>query len=147
VQSGDDETFGLHHQERANAAVGLRFGLSLFGDLDSASAEERRAALEAEKALDGVSAEVVRAHQDTNVQADLVRHANDEQQAAQEVLRLAQANLQAGTMTTLDVLHAESTLAQARLHYAAALSRYNQAQVNLLAALGLLREESLVAHG
>lgn len=146
VNSGQDETFALHHQERVAGSVGFRFGLSLFGDLDTVSAEERQVIVKAEKALDRVSEEVVRAHQDSKVQGELVKHASEELLAADEALRLARANLRAGTMTTLDVLHAENTLAHARLHYAAAVTRYDQAQVNLLAALGLLREGSLAEH-
>lgn len=143
VNNGQDETFGLHHQERVIGSAGFRFGLSMFGDLDSVSAEERHAILNAEKAVDRVTEQVVRAHQDTKVQSELVSYASEELQAAEETLRLARANLQAGTMRSLDVMHVESSLAQARLHYAAAVSRYNQAQVSLLAALGLLRAESL----
>ena len=46
-------------------------------------------------------------------------------------------------MTTLDVLQAQDAATQARLRYAAAVVRYNQSQVNLLAALGLLDEGTL----
>ena len=46
-------------------------------------------------------------------------------------------------MTTLDVLHAESVAAQARLRYSDAVVHYNQAQVKLLASMGLLEEGHL----
>ena len=46
--------------------------------------------------------------------------------------------------TTLDVLQAQDAATQARLRYARAVVSYNQAQVNLLAALGLISEESLL---
>ena len=64
--------------------------------------------------------------------------------AAEEALRLGEANLRAGTMTTLDVLQAQDAATQARLRYAEAVVRYNQSQVNLLAALGLLDDASLI---
>ena len=65
--------------------------------------------------------------------------------AADEAHRLTQANMRAGTMTTLDVLQAQDAVAQARLRYAEAVVRYNQAEVNLLAAIGLLDRDALIA--
>ncbi len=53
--------------------------------------------------------------------------------------------LQAGAMTTLDVLQAQDAVARARLRHAEAVVRYNQAEVDLLAALGLLDMSSLLA--
>ncbi len=58
-------------------------------------------------------------------------------------MRLSQANLQAGTLTTFDVLQAQDAVAQARLRYAGAVVNYNQAQVDLIAAVGLINAESL----
>ena len=60
--------------------------------------------------------------------------------AAEEALRLTQKNLEAGTGLTLDVLTAQDAADQARLNYASSVVRYNQAEINLLAALGLLEE-------
>ncbi|UCC28991.1 MAG: TolC family protein, partial [Phycisphaerales bacterium] len=64
--------------------------------------------------------------------------------SAAEALRLSEANLQAGTMTTLDVLQAQEAASHARLRHAEAVVHHNQSQVNLLAALGLLNEETLI---
>ena len=52
--------------------------------------------------------------------------------------RLAEANLKTGTMLLLDVLTAQDLLEAARLRYGNAVTHYNQSQVNLLAALGIL---------
>ena len=57
---------------------------------------------------------------------------------------MTRANLQVGTMTTLDVLHAQSELERARLRSAASVVRHNQAQIRLLAALGVLDERALL---
>jgi len=46
-------------------------------------------------------------------------------------------------MTTLDVLQAQDALTQARLRHILAVVGYNQAQVNLLAAIGLLSKDTL----
>jgi outer membrane protein TolC len=43
-----------------------------------------------------------------------------------------------GRAIQLDVLDAQNILAQARLRYAQAVVRYNQSQVRLFSALGLL---------
>ena len=66
--------------------------------------------------------------------------ARQEVASAEEALRLTQKNLQIGTGLTLDVLAAEDAAYQARLHHATASVHYNQAEVNLLAALGLIDE-------
>jgi len=64
-------------------------------------------------------------------------------QTAEEALRLAQSNLGVGTALTVDVLQAEDALNDAQLRYASAATAYNQSQVNLLAALGLIDSVSL----
>ncbi len=45
-------------------------------------------------------------------------------------------------MNTLDVLQGQEAVAQARLRSAGAVVRYSQAAVNVLAAIGLLHEQS-----
>jgi outer membrane protein TolC len=56
---------------------------------------------------------------------------------------LAQENLGTGTALTVDVLQAEDVLNEARLRYANAVTSYNQSQVNMLAALGLIDSGNL----
>jgi outer membrane protein TolC len=51
---------------------------------------------------------------------------------------LTKENLKAGTGLTIDVLQAVDTAEQAQLRYATAIIGYNQSQINLLAALGLV---------
>ncbi len=63
--------------------------------------------------------------------------------SAEEALRLAQRNLGAGTALTVEVLQAEDALNDAQLRYANAATAYNQSQVNLLAALGVIDRVSL----
>lgn len=99
--------------------------------------------LEAERVLDKVRAQVVSAVQASRTNDELIGLAKRQVDAAQEALRLTQTNLQTGTMTTLDVLEAEDALAQAGFRHAEAVVGYNQSQVDLLAALGLIDERSL----
>ena len=56
---------------------------------------------------------------------------------------MTQQNLTAGTGLTIDVLQAENAAEKARLRRATAMVRYNQAQINLLAALGLIDQTNL----
>ncbi|MBI4581741.1 MAG: TolC family protein [Planctomycetes bacterium] len=137
-----DETFGFSDQERFNAAAGWRFTLAAFGDLKAARAAEAIALLEAERQVEQVQAQVVLALESSKTQAQLVGLSQRQVAFAQEALRLSQANLQAGTMTTLDVLQAQDAVNQARLRQAEAVVRYNQAQVNLVGAIGLLDDAS-----
>ena len=139
----DDQTYNFKDQQSASARAGWRLSASMFGDLKTASAAERQAAIEAERQLDRVRAQVVRAAQASKTNQELIGLANQQVTAATEALRLTQANLQAGTMTTIDVLQAQDAASQARLRYAEAVVRYNQSQVELLASLGLVSEGTL----
>jgi outer membrane protein TolC len=141
-----DQDFDLEEQKRFSAGAGWSFSLATIGRLKTAGALERQAALEAEQQLDLVRAQVVRSQQASATNAALVPMAKQQLAATEEALRLAQANLRAGTMLTIDVLQAEDAVDEARLRYADAVVRYNQSQVNLLAALGVI-DEAAVAGG
>ena len=138
-----DQTFGFSDNQRASAGVGWRLSLSAFGDLKTAKALEAQTVIQAERLLDQVNAQVVAAAQASTANDQLIGLARHQVTSAEEALRLSEVNLRAGTMTTLDVLQAQDAATQARLRYAEAVVRYNQSQVNLLAALGLLDENAL----
>ncbi len=138
-----DQTYSLSHQQLADASVEWRLSLSAFGNMKTAKAYESQAEIEALRLMDRVAAQVVTAAQVSRANAKLIGLARQQVDAAAEALRLSQANLEAGSMTTLDVLQAQDAVNQARVRHAAAVVRYNQAQVNLLASLGLLELETL----
>ena len=140
-----DQPFSLREQQRYAAGAGWSLGLSTFGQIKTARAVERHALLEAQRQLDQVRAQVVRAAEASATNAKLIPVAKQQAASAEEALRLAEANLRAGTMLTLDVLQAKDAVSDARLRYATAVARYNQSQINLLAAIGLLDAESLAA--
>jgi outer membrane protein TolC len=140
-----DQTFAFTGQERFGANAGARWSLSAIGDLRTANAQERSAMLDAELRLDQVKGQVVSILQESRTQFELIGASQREVAFATEALRLTQVNLRAGTMITLDVLQAEDAVARARIHYATAVARYNQAQVNLIAAIGLLEPETFAA--
>ncbi|GMU20137.1 MAG: hypothetical protein AMXMBFR13_02360 [Phycisphaerae bacterium] len=138
-----DQTGAFHSQQRFNAGAGWRFTLAAFGDLRAARAAEEQALIEAERQVDQIRAQVVLARESSRTNAELAGLAQQQVDYAQEALRLTQANLQAGSMTTLDVLQAQDAVNQARLRHAEAVVRYNQAQLRLTAALGLLNADML----
>lgn len=134
---------GLQFQQRFAAAGGWRLSVSTLGNLRTAGAVKEQTALEAERLLDMVRAQAVNAQQAIRANRDLIDLAGRGVGAARESVRLAEANLKAGTMTTLEVLDAQDALARAELRYAHAVVGYNQSQVDLLAAIGLLDMQSL----
>ncbi len=136
---------GPDGQERFSAGLGWRLDPAQIGVVSAIEAGGDLAGIEARRKLQEVRAQVVREDQESRVQRALAEQARTELQAADEAVRMTRANLQAGTMTTLDVLHAQSELEQARLRNAAAVVRHNQAQVRLLTALGLLDEHPLIS--
>jgi outer membrane protein TolC len=102
------------------------------------------AGLNVESQIDQVRAEVVSAHQASITAAKLIPIGDQQVNFAEEALRLTQENLKSGTGLTVDVLQAQATADQARYRYATAVVRYNQSEVNLLAALGLIEPSSLL---
>lgn len=133
---------GIQEQQRGSASAGFALGASTFGNVKTASATLRSTSLQVERRLDEVRTQVVAAQQNSLTNAAIVPIAQEQVQSADEALRLAQANLKQGTMLLVDVLNAEDLLESARLRYADAVLHYNQSQINLLAALGLLNDRA-----
>jgi outer membrane protein TolC len=107
-------------------------------------ANAKIAEIDAERQLDLVQAAVVTAHQASLTAKTKIPLAQQEVAFAEEALRLTQKNLETGTGLIVDVLVAQDAADQARLHHVTAITRYNQAEINLLAALGLIDELSVV---
>jgi outer membrane protein TolC len=143
--NGNFADTGIHKQQRATANAGFALGASTFGNVKAAGATLRSAALDVEQRLKEVRAQVVSAQQASLTNSAIVPIAREQVESAEEALRLAQANLKQGTMLLVDVLQAEDLLDSARLRYADAVLHYNQSQINLLAALGLLGNQTLLA--
>ncbi len=135
----------LYRQPIYTTTGGFNWSVATFGRIKSATANVNIAALDLERQLDQVQAAVVTAHQASVTAAKLSPLAKQEVTSAEEALRLTLENLKAGTGLTVDVLQAEDTARQARLRYATTIVRYNQSQVNLLAALGLIDQTNVFA--
>jgi outer membrane protein TolC len=136
-------TSPLYEQQRGSASAGFALGLSTFGQMKIAKSDVRTAALRVERQLIELRGQVVAAQQSSATAAAVIPIAQEQVRSAEDALRLAQANLNAGTMLLLDVLQAEDEVDTARLRYAQAVVRYNQHQVNLLASLGLMDAERI----
>jgi outer membrane protein TolC len=130
-----DTTF---RRERFSLAAGLSLDPTTFGKLKLATANEKIAGIDVERKLDEVRASVVNAQQASLTAAKLVPEAKREVDSTDEALRLAQQNLKTGTGLTIDVLQAQTAVEHAHLHYATAIIQYNQSQLAMLSALGLL---------
>lgn len=142
VTGQDDEP---HAQQKSAAALSFTFGLSTLGATKTANARVHLTDLQAEAQLDQVRAAVVSAQQTCLAAAKRIPLAGEQVTSADEALRLVQSNLRAGTMLALDGLQAQDADAQAHLAYAAAIVRYQQAEIDLLAALGLIDPQTIAA--
>jgi outer membrane protein len=141
------KNFALQEEQYGAVGIGWIFSLTTLGRSKSSDAVQRQAMLEAERTLETVRADVVRASEASATEVKLIPTAKQQVESAEEALRLAQTTLEAGTALVLDVLQAEDALNQARQNYASAVVNYNKSQINLLAALGSLDQASVSATG
>jgi outer membrane protein TolC len=133
------------YRERTYVATGgFNWSAATFGRIRTAIANAKIAEIDAERQLDLAQAAVVTAHQTCLIAKKKIPLARQEIAFADEALRRTQTNLVAGTGLTLDVLVAQDAADQAHLHHVTAVIRYNQAEVNFLAALGLIDELRVV---
>ena len=137
----------LYRDQTYVATGGFEFSAATFGRIRTAIANAGIAKTEAERALDVAQAAVVTAHQATLTAREKLPLARQEVAFADEALRKTQTNLEAGTGLTIDVLVAQDAADQARLRHVTAVIRYNQAEIDLLAALGLMEEARLPGGG
>jgi outer membrane protein TolC len=129
---------GLKDQERVFAGAGWTISMAQVAQRRTATAQESQALLEVEARLEVIRAQVVRAAQDVRATESVIPLAAEQLASAVEGVRLAQLGQGSGTATDLDVLNAGEAAAQARLRHAESVIRYDQAQVVLVAALGLV---------
>jgi outer membrane protein TolC len=132
-----------YRQQTYAVTGGFNLSAQIFGRIKTATANAKLAGLDLDRQLDKVRAAVVSAHQASITAEKLIPLAAQEVASAEEALRLTQQNLRTGTGLTLDVLQAQDAAEKARLRRATAMVRYNQAQINLLAALGLIDQTNV----
>lgn len=140
ANSPSDTTY---RQKKYDVVAGFNFSASSFGDIKEAIANDKIAAIDLDRQLDRVRSEVVTAHQASLMAAKGIPIATQQVASAEEALRLTRENFKSGSALTVDVLQAEGAADQAHVRYATAIVRYNQSQVNLLAALGILDDQNV----
>jgi outer membrane protein len=135
--------FPLKGQEIATAGVGWVFNPAIFGQAKTAGANEEIAELEVKRLFEQVGDQVVISAQDSATNAGLIPISKQQVTAAEEALRITRENFEVGTGLFLDLLQAQDAVNQARLNHANAITSYNQSQVNLLTALGLIDQTNV----
>jgi outer membrane protein TolC len=113
------------------------------GRLSEASALATRERLLAEQARERATGEVLDARQGVAVAARQIPLAKQRLDAAERAWRISLARLQDGTGSALEVFETQDDVARARLGLARAIVTFNQAQVRLLAAAGVLEPSRL----
>lgn len=122
-----------------------RISLERLGRIREKSAEEGRARHSYQVALDQAKSEIRIALQDVEAAQANIPLAREEFSAAQANHRISVSRFVEGTAIALEVLDAEDTLAEARFNLARAIVAYNQARARLLAAMGTIDRNLLVA--
>jgi len=133
-ESTDD--FGSRDQRGARLLWTIR--PQDFGRAKQRRAEERAAQLRSEEVRNRARGEIAQAQRDLEAAGEAIPLAAEQAGAAQENLRLVDANFRAGRALLLEVLDAQNELARARFTLAAAVSVYNAAQLRLLASTGTI---------
>ena len=137
------KTFLPKGQEISAAGIGWVFNPTVFGQAKTAGAYEQISELEVKRLIQQVGDDVVISAQDSATNAGLIPIAKQQVTAAEEALHITQENFEAGTALFLDILQAQDAVLAARLNYANAITSYNQSQVNLLTALGLVDQTNV----
>jgi outer membrane protein TolC len=102
----------------------------------ASQAQARAAAFDLENQKQQIRAEVTSGMAQLDAAASAISVAEQTIDSAQEAYRVTDAQLQAGTATTTDLLEAQSALTQARLNYLRAQYELAISRVNLRRALG-----------
>ncbi|MGC8541373.1 MAG: TolC family protein [Phycisphaerae bacterium] len=144
---GGWKNFHYRGFQEGQAGIGWKLGLSTFGDIHAAAALQKISIINANQVIDNIEQQVVIIQQASAVNAKLIPIVTSELSAARYALRTTQANFKNGTATEVDVLVREAQLAKARSDYDQAIVEYNESQIALVAALGLMDAKAMYASG
>jgi outer membrane protein len=106
------------------------------GRIQVASSREQEAALQLASTRGQVEEDVRLAYAALRTTADTVRAADQSVTLAERELEMARDRFRAGLGDNIELVTAQTTLANARLDQVSALAAYNAARLNLAAALG-----------
>lgn len=113
-----------------------QLGQLLFSRTRAAKANVRQAELRAEQVRDRVAAQVLAAREKVLTAQERIAAAREAVQQAEETLRTREERLRNNVGILLEVLQAQTALTKARANYVRAIVDYNQAEAELLFALG-----------
>ena len=133
-----DTTNELEDQSQRRGLILWTFSPVDFGVTRQRRAEENLARLRLVEAEDRARAEIRRAKEGLKAARDRIPLAGRGLDAARDTLRLSEARFKAGTAISLEVLHAQNLLAEARFNLTRAIVEYNSAQARMLAATGAI---------
>lgn len=106
------------------------------GRIQVASSREQQAALQLASTRGQIEEDVRLAYASLRTTADTVRAADQSVTLAERELEMARDRFRAGLGDNIELVTAQTTLANARLDQVSALAAYNAARLNLAAALG-----------
>ena len=106
------------------------------GRIQVANAREREAQLQLESVRGQIAEDVRLAYAALRTTAETVRAADQAATLAERELQMSQDRYRAGVGDSIELVTAQTTLANARLDQVTALAAYNGARLNLAAALG-----------
>ena len=131
--------------ERANYVVSLGWTFSLGGPgrIEAAEARTVQAGIALERFRDRLQASVAGSFHELDLARQNLDPAQRELNAAEAALRIAKANYEGGILPENDLLLAQQAADQARLRRLAAVARFNQAQLLLLAESGVAAIDTL----
>jgi len=127
----------------AHAFVGWSFDFGELGRLRSARANARGAAIRAQALRDRVRGEIATALSKVRAAEAALPEARRAAAATERSYQTELARFQAGTGLGIEVIEAQNARARARQDLAAAILRYNEAEVELAASMGHLSDDVL----
>ncbi|MGB7290810.1 MAG: TolC family protein [Thermodesulfobacteriota bacterium] len=125
--------------------IGLTISASSYGEIKASRASLRRAEIRKAQERERLRAGVVKTHDQVLSAGEKIIPAREEQELAEESLKLSQVRFKRGLGLAVEVIQAEDAVAVARLNYIRSIINYNKAQVRLLNAIGEITVEKLVA--
>ncbi len=139
-----DQVHDLKDQLGYGAFVLWSFSLDEAANIRRSKVERRAAELRLTQVEDEAVGEVEEGRKDMRAAMEKVSAARDGLESAETSLRLSLARFQAGTAIILEVIEAQDALARVRLNLSREITRFNRAQVKLLAASGKIHRDLLL---
>jgi len=140
----------LHRSDSRSYTVNMNLlnnlGLNIPFQLEEKRAEIQKAVIDLKTQARSIETQLTTAFLNSHSYETGIQSATQDRDLAQETYNVAFARFKAGFGTNLDVVDAATTLASARVKLVQAVLSYNQAQVQLVQAIGQVTSNNLV-HG